>query len=162
MSDYVRGLREKIGHELLLGPAAAALVRAEGRILLVKSTEGKWMLPGGAVDPGETPADAARREAWEEAGVVVEPLRIAGVFGGPEYRHTYPNGDELAYVTTVFEARLVDGVPRPDGEETEDAGWFSVDELAALPMSLSTQTTLRDLFAGVSFRPAQPPSEPTR
>lgn len=153
MSDYVRGLREKIGHDLLLGPSAAAFVRdGEGRILLVRGGAGNWMLPGGAVDPGERPADAARREAFEEAGVVVEPLQIAGVFGGPEYRHTYPNGDEIAFVVTVFEARLVAGEPRPDGDETHAVGWFAPDELAGLRISASHRATLDDLLAGVSFR----------
>lgn len=153
MSDYVRGLRERIGRDLLLLPSAAVFVRdGEGRILLVRSDTGNWMLPGGAVDPGERPAEAARREAFEEAGVVVEPVRIAGVFSGPEYRHRYPNGDEIAYVLTVFESRLVDGEPRPDGDETHDVGWFAPGELEMLQTSKSTSSTLRDVLAGVSFR----------
>lgn len=153
MSEYVRGLRRKIGHDLLFGPSAAVFVRDhEGRILLVQSPTGNWMLPGGAVDPGERPAEAARREAWEEAAVVVEPLRVAGVFGGPEYRHTYPNGDEIAFVLTVFDARLVEGEPRPDGEETQAVGWFAPDELETLQTTPATRATLRDVLAGIGFR----------
>src|SRR5881398_1994349 len=105
MSDYVRRLREKVGNDLLFMPSAGTLIRDEaGRVLLVRHVEGRWMLPGGAVDPGERPADAAAREALEEAGIVVEPLAVAGVFGGPEYRITYENGDETAWVITVFHA----------------------------------------------------------
>jgi len=50
MSDYVRGLREKIGNDFLFMPSVAALIRDEGgRILLVQHVEGRWQLPGGWV-----------------------------------------------------------------------------------------------------------------
>jgi 8-oxo-dGTP pyrophosphatase MutT (NUDIX family) len=67
MSDYVHGLREKIGHDLIFQPSVACLIRDDdGRLLLVRNVEGWWTLPAGAVDPGETPAEAARRETREE------------------------------------------------------------------------------------------------
>ena len=70
MSEYIRGLREKIGHDLIFQPTAACLIDDnDGRILLVRHVEGWWSLPAGAVDPGETPAEAARRETLEEASV---------------------------------------------------------------------------------------------
>src|SRR5207244_4197893 len=108
MSEYAHRLREKVGNDLLFWPVVACVIRdSRGRILFVQHVEGHWTFPAGAVEPGETPADAARREAWEEAGVLVEPLRIAGVFGGgPDFRGTYANGDEVAWVTTVFDARI--------------------------------------------------------
>ncbi len=152
MSDYVRRLRAKVGNDLLFMPSVASIVRdPEGRILLVRHVEGRWMLPGGAVDPGERPAEAARRECLEEAGVVIEPVRIVGVYGGPEYRVTYANGDDAAWVVTIFEARLVDGIPAPSDDETIDVGWFALDEIAALPQSDAMRSTLRHVFAGVSF-----------
>jgi 8-oxo-dGTP pyrophosphatase MutT (NUDIX family) len=153
MSDYVRRLREKVGHDLLFMPSAHVVIRdGAGRILLVRHTEGRWQLPGGAVDPGETPAEAARRECMEEMGVVVEPERIAGVYGGREYRVTYANGDEAAWVATIFEARIVDGEPTPSDDETIDVGWFTRDELEALPQSDATRLTLRAVLDGTSFQ----------
>lgn len=152
MSDYIRGLRAKIGTELLLVPSVACLVHdGESRMLLVRHFEGRWMLPGGAVEPGERPADAARRECWEEAGVLVEPLRIAGVFGGPEYRITYGNGDEAAWVTTIFEARLLSGEPHAHDDETIDAGWFTPAEVDALELAPSMKRTLGHLLRGSTF-----------
>jgi 8-oxo-dGTP pyrophosphatase MutT (NUDIX family) len=147
MSDYVRGLREKIGNDFLFMPSVAALIRADdGRTLLVQHVEGRWQLPGGAVDPGERPVGAMQRECREEAGIEVEPIRIAGVFGGPEYRITYANGDETGWVVTVFEARIVDGNPAPSDDETQAVGWFTPDEIAALELAPSTRETLRALL----------------
>jgi len=152
MSDYVRALREKVGHDLLFMPSAHALIRDDdNRILLVKHVEGRWMLPGGAVEPGEGPADAVRRECLEEAGVTIEPLRIVGVYGGPEYRVTYSNGDQAAWVVTILEARIVAGAPTPSDDETCDVGWFAEHELDALPQSDATRLTLGEALSVRSF-----------
>src|SRR5204863_7457976 len=91
---------------LVFWPSVVCLVRDDaGRLLLVRHVEGWWSLPGGAIDPGESPAEAARREAREEASVEVELLGLAGVFGGyPDFHGFYANGDEVAWVTTAFDA----------------------------------------------------------
>jgi 8-oxo-dGTP pyrophosphatase MutT (NUDIX family) len=148
MSDYVRGLRAKVGKDLILLPSVAALIRGEdGRILLVKHVEGRWQMPGGAVDPGEHPAEACMRECREEASIDVEPLRLLGAFGGPEYQTTYSNGDLVAYVVAVYEGRIVGGEPAPGDDETQDVGWFDVAQLASLDMHDATRTTLAALLA---------------
>ena len=93
MSDYVRGLRDRIGNDFLLMPTVAAIVRNEsGRILLVQGVEGPWQLPGGAVDPDEHPEEALQRECREEANAIVRPIRLLAAVGGPQHRHTYANG----------------------------------------------------------------------
>jgi ADP-ribose pyrophosphatase YjhB (NUDIX family) len=155
MSDYVRGLRERVGTDLLFMPSAHCLIRDDrGRILLVRHFEGRWQLPGGAVEPGETPADAARRECWEEACVLVEPLRIVGVYGGPEYSVVYGNGDHAMWVVTIFEGRLLEGEPRPGDDETIGAGWFAEEDLDGLELSDATRQTLAAALRGVAFEPA--------
>ena len=147
MSDYVRRLREKVGNDFLFMPSVSALIRDDaGRILFVQHAEGRWQLPGGAVDPGERPAEAMQRECLEEAGITVEPIRIAGVFGGPEYRITYANGDEAGWVVTVFEAHIVAGNPSPSDDETQAVGWFSPEEVEALELAPSMQMTLKSLL----------------
>jgi 8-oxo-dGTP pyrophosphatase MutT (NUDIX family) len=133
-SPYVRRLRERIGHELLLLPSVTALVFDErGRVLLVDHGDtGRWVAPGGAIEPGESPADACARELWEETGLLGRPVRVVGAFGGgPEFTIRYANGDEVAYVMTVFECEVNGGELRPDGEEAVRAGWFGVDDLPA-------------------------------
>jgi len=153
MSDYVRRLREKVGNDFMFMPSVSALIHDDdGRILFVQHFEGRWQLPGGAVDPGERPAQAMQRECLEEAGITVEPIRIAGVFGGPEYRITYSNGDDAGWVVTVFEARIVAGEPSPNDDETQAVGWFTPEQIDALELAPSTRETLACLFAGAEFQ----------
>jgi ADP-ribose pyrophosphatase YjhB (NUDIX family) len=147
ISPHVRYLRDKVGHDLLLLPSTSVLPRDDaGRLLLVRLIDtGNWATIGGAVEPDESPRDGAVREAGEEAGVKVDLGNILGVFGGPEYRVTYPNGDESAYVVTVFDATVRDGTPRPDGDETSEVGWFKPDELPVSEMGELTKALFRDL-----------------
>jgi putative hydrolase of HD superfamily len=146
ISPYIRGLRERVGHDLLLLPSVAVLPRdEEGRLLLVREAEtGLWQTIGGAVEPGESPVQAAVREAGEEAGVVVELTGIRAVVGGPQFRMTYPNGDLVNYVPTIFDALVTDGEPRADGDETIDVAWFTTAELPDIDLSEFTIALLSD------------------
>lgn len=133
-SDYVLRLREKVGHDLIVMPSVTVLLFDDrNRVLLVRhSDRGVWVAPGGMVEPDEDPYDTALREMREETALDVDIVSILGVFGGPEFRVTYANGDRVGYVMTVYEARLREGVPTPDGEETLDVGFFSKEEAAGL------------------------------
>jgi ADP-ribose pyrophosphatase YjhB (NUDIX family) len=87
VADFVRRLREFVGgDELLQVPSVSIALRdAQGRVLVVRHSEGGvWLLPGGAVEPTEVPADAAVREMFEETGLLVRLTRLVGVFGGPD------------------------------------------------------------------------------
>jgi 8-oxo-dGTP pyrophosphatase MutT (NUDIX family) len=150
IAPHIQRLRALVGNQLLVLPGAAAIPRDDqGRILLVRITDTRqWAVIGGAIDPDESPQDAARREAEEEAGVVLRIGRILGVLGGPEYRVLYPNGDESSYVTTVFDATVVGGSPRPDGEETCAVEWWDTDALPYDEMSGFTRALLRDVGFG--------------
>src|SRR5215831_14364492 len=98
LSGYLKGLREKVGHELLPLPSVAvAVLDDNGRVLCGLHADKKvWVLPGGLVEPGEHPADAAVRETWEETGLIVEPTGILGVYGGSDLIIDYPNGDRAS------------------------------------------------------------------
>jgi 8-oxo-dGTP pyrophosphatase MutT (NUDIX family) len=148
MSHYIAGLRAKVGHDLLATTAAAvALFDEIGRLLFVKLADtGEWSLPGGAIDPDERPADGAARECYEETGLRVRPTKLIGVFGGPEFRVTYPNGDVTCYTTIVFQAQKVGGTFRADGVETLDVRYFTRDECARLLMSPSCRTMVARIF----------------
>jgi 8-oxo-dGTP pyrophosphatase MutT (NUDIX family) len=85
MSEYIRNIRSKVGSTMLQMPSVTIFNYDDtGQILLVKHADtGLWVAPGGAIEPGETPADAAVREMWEETGLLVRLVRILGVYVGP-------------------------------------------------------------------------------
>jgi ADP-ribose pyrophosphatase YjhB (NUDIX family) len=145
ISPHIRRLRDLVGHELLVLPSVAVLPRdGAGRLLLVRTIDfGRWATIGGAVEPDESPDDAARREAEEEAGVIVRLDPVLAVLGGPEYRVTYPNGDESAYFVTVYGATMIGGPPRPDGDETSAVEWWAPEELPGLGVGPLTRALLR-------------------
>lgn len=148
ISDYVRRVRSRIGNAFLLMPSVTALVLdAEGRALLVRpAAKDVWVAPGGAVDPDEAPQDALVREVWEETGLLVEPTQLRGVFGGPEFRVWYANGDEVGYVMAVYQCRAVGGTLRADRQEIAEARYFSPDELSSLTLSRWARLVVPELM----------------
>lgn len=149
MSPYVERLREKVGAELLLLPSVAVLPwDAEGRLLLVRATDqGLWQTIGGTVEVDESPADAAIRAAHTEAGVRVTLGEVVGVLGGPQFRIRHPSGDEVSCVSIVYEAALADGSLAPDGDETTEVAWVSLEDLDSLELDNFTQ----EMFAALGL-----------
>lgn len=144
LSDHLKQLRARIGHDLLLLPGVAALVFNEaGEVLLGKrSDNGKWAVIGGVVDPGEEPAAACKREVLEETGVEVAIERVSGVYLSPEI--TYPNGDVAQYIITAFRCRPIGGEPYVADEESLEVRYFPLN---ALPPDLREDHELRILHA---------------
>lgn len=134
MSDYFKALRAKVGNHLLVSPSVTGIILDdEDRILLVRHSEGNvWVAPGGSIEPNEIPADSLIREVWEESGLLVEPVKILGVFGGEGFEVTYKNGDRVSYVMTVFACRVTGGTLKADGVETLQAGYFSRAEIVTI------------------------------
>jgi ADP-ribose pyrophosphatase YjhB (NUDIX family) len=145
IAAHIARLRAVVGHELLLVPSVSVLpVDEAGRVLLVRHTghDDGWGVLGGAVDVGESPAVAAVREAREEISADVQLVRLVDVLGGPDYEVSYPNGDRTAYVTAVYEARIINGSPAPGDGELSDLGWFTPEELPSLQLSRFSRALL--------------------
>lgn len=138
VAAHIARLRAIVGHELLLLPSVSVLpLDDSGRILLVRHAghDDGWGVLGGAVEPGESPATAAIREAREEISADIQLVRLLDVLGGPDYEVTYPNGDRTAYVTAVYEARIFKGSPRPGDGELSEIAWFAPEDLPGVPIS---------------------------
>jgi 8-oxo-dGTP pyrophosphatase MutT (NUDIX family) len=137
MSPYFLSLRSKVGHDLLLLPSVAAVIHdREGRLLLQERSSGEgWSLPAGAIEPGETPEQAVRREVLEETRLAVAPTRLVGVFGGEGFRYVYPNGDKVEYTVVVYRCSVIGEVPGEPDPETKSLRYFAIDEMpqVALP-----------------------------
>jgi 8-oxo-dGTP pyrophosphatase MutT (NUDIX family) len=160
ISNYLKAIRAKVGHDLVaLTAASIAVFDEKSRILLGKDVErGFWAMPGGGIDPHEHPADAAVRECFEETGLLVRPDRLLGVFGGPEFLVRYPNGDLAYYTTIAFFASIVGGSHAPRDGEMSELRYFSQSACEALLMSPSSRLIALEAFAKHShpyFQPAK-------
>lgn len=69
--------------------------------------------------------------------------RLVDVFGGPECEYTYPNGDQVAYVCILYEARIVSGDPAPADGELAKCAWFTPRELASMRLGAMARAMLR-------------------
>jgi 8-oxo-dGTP pyrophosphatase MutT (NUDIX family) len=129
---YIIEMRRHIGHRMLYLPAIKAVViNDKQEILLQKSRDtGTWMTIGGMIEPGEEPADAAVREVFEETAVRVAPIRVIGVYAGPEV--TYPNADHIICQTIAFLCNPLDGSPRVNDDESLDVAYFPLNALPSL------------------------------
>ena len=136
MSPYFSHLRSKLGHGLLLVPGVAAVIRdSEGRILLQEKSSGEgWSLPAGAIEPGESPEEAIRREVREETGFLVEPCEILGVYGGSAFRYAYPNGDAVEYTVVLYRCVPIKTPGGPFDGETRSLRYFAESEMPKLAL----------------------------
>ena len=119
-------------HRNVIG--VGGVVRMGGGILLVRLTysdiKGRYMFPGGKVDPGESLEGALIREVEEEAGVTAEPESLVAV------RHRV-DADELnTYV--IFSMRYVRGEPRPNGRETDAVAIVDAARLRSRPQQFAS------------------------
>lgn len=109
---------------------AAAIFDAQGRILLHRRTDnGKWALPGGAIETGERADETVVREVREETGYEVSVVRLVGIYSDPRHTTmTYPNGDVVSYVSLLFECKVTGGAPALS-DESSAVDWFPPDAL---------------------------------
>lgn len=122
-----------------ISPAIIVLIRKGHEVLLARSPNfppGVYSLIAGFVEPGETAETAVAREVWEEVGLKVKNITYFGTQAWP-----FPNSLMIG-----FTAEYDSGDIRPDGFEIEDAKWFSVEELPALPGKISISRKLIDHF----------------
>ncbi|ANC19761.1 NUDIX hydrolase [Bacillus cereus] len=135
MSLYYKKIREQLGHELILIPGVAAVIKnGQGDILFQYPGGEYWSLPAGAIEPGETPEEAVVREVWEETGLKVQVKKQKGVFGGEEFRYTYANGDQVEYIVVVVECEITSGKLKSIDGESLKLQYFSFSEKPTLAL----------------------------
>lgn len=113
-----------------IGPLASgeAVVMRDGKLLLIRRTDdGLWALPGGITDPGETLAQSARRELLEETGLAGRVARLLGVFDS----RLWHSEKKIHFYHAVFLIEADDPEPRPS-PEVSAAAYFGEDELPPL------------------------------
>jgi len=134
---YIQELRDLVGHRPLIMPGANVIVIDKNNRLLLqlRSDNKSWGLPGGAMEPGETLKEVAKRELFEETNLVAKNLTLFNVYSGEEFYYKYPHGDEVYNVITTFICTEYEGVMKKDENEVLDLEFFHYDDL---PSTLNT------------------------
>jgi ADP-ribose pyrophosphatase YjhB (NUDIX family) len=148
ISEFLAGVRAKIGNDLLVLPSATACIFDESARLLVARHEGDvWATPGGLVEPDEPPEQAVVREVREELGIDITVRGIVGAYGGPQHRVVYLNGDVASYVMVAYACEQAGGTLCPDGEEILEARFVTETELGALRLASWMPSVAPDFYA---------------
>jgi 8-oxo-dGTP pyrophosphatase MutT (NUDIX family) len=113
-------------------PSAGTYIEQDGKVLLIqRSDNGNWSMPGGAQDPGESLTQTAVRETLEEAGVHVQ---IVGIVTDPRHVVHYTSNDEVRQeFTVIYRAAHVSGDPTTSDENTR-VEWVPTQKLDQLQM----------------------------
>ncbi len=120
----------------------------QDRVLLIRRTDnGLWAIPGGAQDFGEYIAETAVRETKEESGIDVEVTGIVGLYTDPKHVMAYSDGEVRQQFSICFRARFVGGEPTPSSESSE-VRWVPRDELVSLPIHPSMRLRIDHGYAG--------------
>ena len=136
--DFVRSLREDIGHkELFLPGVTCVVIRRHDEdgaaldtpevLLVQRSDSGQWSAISGILEPGDSTASGALREVREETGVHARIVRVAGVSAATP--SIYPNGDRCRFVDIAFELEWISGVPYVGDDESTGVAWFPTHAL---------------------------------
>ena len=112
--------------------AAGGVIEREGKYLLIQEARediyGKWNLPAGRLDPGETVSEATKREIYEECGFRVELTGVCQI-------GSWKLVDNIA-IGIIFSTKIVGGEINFNPDEIMDAKWFTYDEILAMKSEL--------------------------
>jgi ADP-ribose pyrophosphatase YjhB (NUDIX family) len=116
-------------------PAVSAIVTDDqGRILLIRRTDNKyWAIPGGGVEPGESVSQATAREVKEETGMDCEVTGVVGIYSNPNHVAAYDDGEVRQQFSICFTTRLLGGTPTPSSESSE-VHFVAPEDIAGLNM----------------------------
>jgi ADP-ribose pyrophosphatase YjhB (NUDIX family) len=130
--------------QLRLGCSAAIFDQKREKVLLTRRTDnGRWCLPGGGMESGESVTQACEREVWEETGLKVRVTRLVGVYSNPDQLVIYPDGNKAFFVVLSFEAEVIEG-ELGLSDETTAFGYFSLEEMESMPMHAQHKSRVED------------------
>ncbi|MGW0107484.1 NUDIX domain-containing protein [Streptomyces cellulosae] len=140
--DYFRDPNAPTANSVV--PSVTAVVRDDsGRLLLIHKTDNDlWALPGGGHDIGERIGDTVVREVLEETGIQVEVDSIVGLYTDPEHVLAYDDGEVRQQFSICFRARPVGGSLRTSSESKE-VRWVDPADLDGLDIHPSMMLRIR-------------------
>jgi 8-oxo-dGTP pyrophosphatase MutT (NUDIX family) len=133
--------------EIRAGCSAIIFDDAHERILLTRRTDnGRWCLPGGGIDPGETLEETCIREVREETGLDVRVSRLIGVYSSPHFIIEYVDGNRRQLIALSFEAEVIGGALTLTDETTE-FGYFTPAEIETIDLMEHHRDRIDDALA---------------
>ncbi len=151
MTKIISGDRIGRSAQLRTGCSAAIFDADRKKVLLTRRTDnGQWCLPGGAMEPGESAAEACERETWEETGLQGRVKRLLGIYSSPDWLIEYPDGHRFQIVALNFEVEICGGELRTT-DETTAFGYFSPAEIEALDLIPHHRQRIHDIFSDLDW-----------
>ena len=104
MSSYIADLRKIVGHRTLIQCAGSVIIEnVKGEILLGRRTDNHMLgYPGGSIEIDSRIEEGAKRELFEETGLIADEMTLFMINSGPEVHYVYPNGDEVSNVEIIY------------------------------------------------------------
>src|SRR5688572_6669227 len=129
MSQVLFGPRLGKEGQIRIGCCAVIFDKTREKVLLTQRADnGRWCLPGGAMESGESAAEACEREVFEETSLRVKTKRLLGVYSNPDQLVIYNDGTKVFMVVLSFETEILDGELSLSSETTA-FGYFSLQEM---------------------------------
>ncbi|MEU6729074.1 NUDIX domain-containing protein [Nonomuraea wenchangensis] len=123
-----------------------------GDLLMIRRSDNdNWAVPGGAIDLGESIPAAAVRETVEETGITCEITGLVGTYSDPRHVILYTsNGEARQEFSIVLTGRAIEGEPTPS-EESRQVRWVPRDEVLSLPMDRSMRMRIEHYLSGLGL-----------
>lgn len=148
MSKIIYGPRFGKEGAVRVGCSAVIFDGKREKVLLTQRTDnGRWCLPGGQLEAGESAAEACEREVWEETGLKVRATRLLGVYSNPDQLVIYNDGNKAFFVVLNFEVQIIEGELGLSNETTA-FGYYSLQEMESMPMHGEHKSRIEDAMHG--------------
>lgn len=131
MTGYMKEMRQHVGHKTIIQCAASIIcIDKDNKILLGRRSDNHLLgYSGGSVEIDERVEDCAKRELFEEMGLIARKLDFFYVNSGPDAHYIYPNGDEVSNIEIVYICDDWEGIPKSVDGEMTDLKFYSIAEI---------------------------------
>jgi 8-oxo-dGTP pyrophosphatase MutT (NUDIX family) len=152
MHEYVKRMRSRIGHEMLILVGVSVYVYQDGKVLMQKRSDNQlWCPPGGIVEIGETLEETGKRELFEETGLIANSMEFYKVYSGKDMIRKKANGDESYIIGSSYICEDFTGILIDENEETLELKWYKINE-PFVNISPPAQRPLKDFIEYIRER----------